>query len=123
MICCLLTTPLAGCSRNDGGSAAAAEALQVVVKTLPAVPHAGQKAEFVVSVLEQGRPVQEAGISLYLEMQDMDHGEHVVTLHEAKPGEYRGKGSFPMAGEWVAHVRVERERGTESANAKLVVSD
>lgn len=123
MILCLLTAPLAGCSRNDGNAAVAAEALQVVVKTVPAVPHAGHKADFMVSILEQGRPVQQAGVTLYLEMRDMDHGENVVTLHETKPGEYRGKGAFPMAGEWVAHVRVERERGTESANAKLVVSD
>lgn len=123
MILCLLMTALSGCSREDGSTAAAAEALQVVVQTVPAVPKAGQQADFVVSVKERGRPVQQAGVSLYLEMQDMDHGEHVVTLRETKPGQYIGKGSFPMGGDWVAHVRVERERGTESANAELVVSE
>lgn len=123
MILCLLMTALSGCSRSDGSTAEAAEALQVVVKTVPAVPRAGQKADIVVSIMEAGRPVQQAGVSLYLEMREMDHGEHVVALRETKPGEYRGKGSFPMGGDWVAHVRVERARGTESANAELVVSE
>ncbi|WP_157729523.1 FixH family protein [Tumebacillus algifaecis] len=123
LILSLLTVPLLGCSRSDSSVAPAVVPLAVSVQTDPAVPHAEQQTSFLVEVTERDKPVVQAEVSLYLEMREMDHGEHVIRLVETSPGQYRGAGTFPMSGTWVTHVRVKREQGTESVNGEVTVSD
>ena len=121
MLMLLLTAALGvlGCSQSEGGSAA--PAIDMKIDMEPKEPVAGQETAFHVSIAHDQDGLTGAQVTMFLEMKEMDHGENKIVLQEESPGVYRGKGTFPMSGEWVAHVRAEKGTVIQSANLPLIV--
>lgn len=117
----LLGLCLAGCS--GGGTAEQKGGFQAVIETTPQQPITNQETAFKVTVTEpdQDAKMEKAKVSLFLEMTEMDHGENRIELTEAEPGVYQGNGKFPMPGNWLGHVRAEKDGKTHTTNVNLKV--
>jgi hypothetical protein len=112
-----------GCSRADSGPIRVDQKIMVSMQTEPQKPLAKQPTMFHVKVNEEGKDLQHVDVTLFLEMKDMDHGENKVTLQEGPPGVYSGKGTFPMGGNWTAHLRAKTDEDTQTANIPVEVSE
>ena len=122
LVVSMLTLLLVGCA---GGQDAPTQSggINAAIETKPQKPVANKDTEFRVSVTEPDRDVavEKAQVTLFLEMKEMDHGANQVELTEVEPGVYQGKGKFPMAGIWVAHIRAKQDKQTRTNNVELKV--
>ncbi|MGZ4112705.1 MAG: FixH family protein [Tumebacillaceae bacterium] len=121
VLAALLLVAVTGCSRADSGPIRVDQKITISMQTNPQQPVAKQPTTFQVKVNEEGRDLQHVDVTLFLEMKDMDHGENKVVLQEGPPGVYSGKGTFPMGGDWVAHLRAKTDDDTQTANLPVQV--
>jgi len=114
---------VAGC--GEATAPAESSALRVVVETKPSPVQARQEAELSLDL--QGLRVPEGAeqpvVTVHVEMQEMDHGEHVVPLEKSATGRYVGRATFPMGGDWLLHVRAQQGQQVQTGNATLVVQE
>lgn len=99
-VCVLLIFILAGC-----GSASDYE---VSLKTAPKY-NGENDYPIVVEVLENGKPVEGLNIVAPLEMAKMDHGTIEVQFKDNGNGQYESSVELPMAGEWIANMKAEKD--------------
>ncbi|WP_162179470.1 copper resistance CopC/CopD family protein [Thermogemmatispora carboxidivorans] len=59
-----------------------------------------------VSDRQTQRPATQIGVTLYLNMLDMDMGTEVLNLQPATDGSFSGHGDLTMSGDWLARVQV-----------------
>ena len=109
----------------DAGSAAGAQAVDIVLKSVPDPPATGTNA-FEVMVMSGGQSVTDADVSVELFMaampaMNMPEMKNTVMLTHQKDGTYTGTGQVTMAGMWDATVMVKR-RGTEIGSKKMQVT-
>jgi len=127
MVSLVLVTVLAlllvGCGGGQETPARQADEIAATIDMQPSKPAVNQETVFRVTVTEpkQGEKIEKAQVTLFLEMKEMDHGENRIALTEVEPGVYEGRGMFPMAGAWQAHVRAEKEGQSKSTNVDLKV--
>ena len=117
----LLALGAAGCSRAD--ATPVAQDLMVHFDSVPNPPVANQDVELRMHVMRGSQEVEGATVTAFVEMKEMDHGENRVTLQDLSGGVYSGHTKLPMGGEWIAHVRVEQNGKTETANVPFQVSE
>ena len=101
-----LVVMAAGCAADT-----TTEALDIRL-TSPAEPRLGENA-FEVTVMEDGKPVADADVSLELFMaampsMNMPEMRTSVPLTSAGEGRYRGTANVSMGGAWDANVMVMR---------------
>jgi hypothetical protein len=123
LLCSLLLLAATGCSRADSGPIRVDQKIVISMQTEPQQPVAKKPTTFHVKVNEEGRDLSHVDVTLFLEMKDMDHGENKVTLQEGPAGVYSGTGTFPMGGEWTAHLRAKTDEDTQTANIPVQVSE
>jgi hypothetical protein len=112
---------VAGCGGGKEAPVEQAKGIQATVATKPEQPVVGKETEFRVTVADDSGKVEKAKVTMFLEMKEMDHGENQIALQEVEPGMYQGKGTLPMEGIWVAHIRAEKEGQTRTSNVELKV--
>ncbi|WP_176728950.1 copper resistance CopC/CopD family protein [Thermogemmatispora onikobensis] len=59
-----------------------------------------------VSDRQTQRPATQIGVTLYLNMLDMDMGTEVLNLQPAADGSFSGHGDLTMSGDWLARIQV-----------------
>ncbi|GEM_PF-3778636 len=74
-----------------------------------------EENEFVITLARpDGTPIENAGLSVLLEMPGMLCGDYPFRLTETEPGTYVGQGVPLMPGLWKATLRVEPPEGGEA---------
>ncbi|MGB8955259.1 MAG: FixH family protein [Tumebacillaceae bacterium] len=116
-----LALGVSGCARAD--ATLVDPGVQVQMQTMPQAPVAHQDVELRLHVMEDGQAVENAKVTAFLEMEEMDHGENRLSLQEQSGGNYSGRTRLPMGGQWIAHVRVEQNGHTDTANLPFQVSE
>ncbi|MBX5456028.1 MAG: copper resistance protein CopC/CopD [Thermogemmatispora sp.] len=76
--------------------------------TLTVSPNRFGTNTFTVKVSDRQtqRPVTQVGVTLYLNMLDMDMGTEVLNLQPAADGSFSGQGDLTMSGNWSARVQI-----------------
>ncbi|WP_438316481.1 FixH family protein [Sporosarcina sp. FA9] len=69
----------------------------------------GVISEFVVKIKEADNAVTGLDVIATLEMAKMDHGVIEVVMVDTGDGSYAGDVELPMAGEWIADVKVNNK--------------
>lgn len=117
----LLVLGASGCARAD--AMPSAQGVQVKMETMPAAPVANQDMELRLHVMKDGHAVENAKVTAFIEMEEMDHGENRISLQEQSGGLYSGHARLVMGGRWIAHVRVEQNGQTDTANLPFQVHE
>jgi hypothetical protein len=110
-----------GCARADAKPVD--QDVQVQLQTMPQAPVAHQDVELRLHVTKDGQAVENAKVTAFLEMEEMDHGENRISLQEQSGGNYSGRTRLAMGGQWTAYVRVEQNGHIDTVNLPFQVSE
>jgi uncharacterized GH25 family protein len=104
---------------------ASGSAAELTFKSDPETPKTGENA-FEVTVMQDGKPVSDAQVSVELQMpampqMNMAEMKTKTDLSSAGDGVYRGKGQVMMAGTWNVTVMAMRN-GQDLATRKFTVT-
>lgn len=81
--------------------------MRVTLAMRPAHPRQMDPVSFtVMAVDKEGKPVQNAHVSVELVMPFMEMGRNAVAFEPTGPDAYKGSGRFTMSGEWNVVVSV-----------------
>lgn len=114
----LLTSCTTGNNANGGNEET--DGLQVqFVK--PDEITSGQKVEYTVKLMKDNQPINNADVTVSLEMVEMDHGKNGFRGKMTEPGVYKGEAVLPMGGDWAAYVKVDAagQKVTKSFDFKV----
>lgn len=83
----------------------------------------GVSYPLVLSIMDDGTPVESLDVIATLEMARMDHGLIEVIFKEKEPGIYEGEVKLPMAGEWIANIVITEDGKTAEKTIEFDVDE
>ena len=102
---------LAGCARTTPAPpiAAPAGSFSLRLTVSPNPPRPLDLTTFTIDAKDgEGEPLRNAAVTVDLAMPSMEMPKNEIACAEVKPGEYSGRGRFPMSGDWRANVTARR---------------
>lgn len=112
--------PAADCDIDHGRCVKEAGGLVIVFDAEPKPVRAMRELTFLAVVTKDGRPIQNAAVSIDLTMPGMVMGQNVVKLFHTGNGSYKGKGVIVRCPSgkklWKASVSVQRSGNTAAAD-------
>ena len=99
----------AGCGGRGDPRLQSSGGLQAQCTPVPDPPRTGHDSGFVITLTQNGAPVQEAGVVIATFFKGLNQTGPVATCRETTPGRYEAtEVSTGMGGKWEAEVTVSR---------------